>query len=86
VFDGEFVATNQPHSVGSPWYVKEVPVPGRDVARAKALLADAGISKPAFTLSVTTNPIEGQLAQVIQAMAVNKRPRMTPPALGRPIA
>jgi peptide/nickel transport system substrate-binding protein len=69
VFDGEFVATNQPHSVGSPWYVKEVPVPGRDVARAKALLADAGISKPAFTLSVTTNPIEGQLAQVIQAMA-----------------
>ena len=69
VFDGEFVATNQPHSVGSPWYVKEVPVPGRDVERAKALLADAGISKPAFTLSVTTNPIEGQLAQVIQAMA-----------------
>ena len=69
VFDGEFVATNQPHSVASPWYVKEVPVPVRDVARAKKLLADAGISKPAFTLLVTTNPIEGQLAQVIQAMA-----------------
>ena len=69
VFDGEFVATNQPQSVASPWYVKEQPVPRRDVARAKALLAEAGISKPAFTLSVTTNPIEGQLAQVIQAMA-----------------
>ena len=65
VFDGEFVATNQPHSVASPWYVKELPVPKRDVERAKKLLAEAGISKPAFTLLVTTNPIESQLAQVI---------------------
>jgi peptide/nickel transport system substrate-binding protein len=39
------------------------------VERAKKLLADAGISKPAFTLTVSTNPIEGQVAQVIQAMA-----------------
>jgi peptide/nickel transport system substrate-binding protein len=69
VFDGEFVATNQPHSVENPWYIKDVPVPARDVARAKALLAEAGIAKPAFTLSVTNNPIESQLAQVIQAMA-----------------
>jgi peptide/nickel transport system substrate-binding protein len=69
VFDGEFVATNQPHSVVSPWYIKEMPQPKRDVERAKKLLADAGISKPAFTLTVSTNPTDGQVAQVIQAMA-----------------
>ncbi len=69
VFDGEFVATNQPHSIESPWYIKEFPVPARDVARAKRLLADAGIPKPAFTLSVTNSPVESQVAQVIQAMA-----------------
>ena len=69
VFDGEFVATNQPHSIENPWYIKELPVPARDLARAKALLSEAGVTKPAFTLSVTNNPVESQLAQVIQAMA-----------------
>ena len=39
VFDGEFVATNQPHAVESPWYIKDVPVPsarrgaGQEAAR-----------------------------------------------------
>ena len=69
VFDGEFVASNQPHSVENPWYVKELPVPARDLARAKALLAEAGMPKPKVTLSATNNPIESHLAQVIQAMA-----------------
>ena len=69
VFDGEFVATNQPHAVDSPWYIKELPVPARDLARAKQLLVDAGTPKPAFTLSVTNSPVESQVAQVIQAMA-----------------
>ncbi len=68
VFDGEFVATNQPHAVESPWYIKELPIPARDVPRAKKLLAEAGVPKPAFTLSVTNSPIESHVAQVIQAM------------------
>jgi peptide/nickel transport system substrate-binding protein len=68
VFDGEFVATNQPHAVDSPWYIKDLPIPARDVAGAKKLLAETGIAKPAFTLSVTNSPAESHVAQVIQSM------------------
>ena len=68
VFDGEFVATNQPQAVESSWYVKEFPIPARDIEKAKKLLAEAGAPKPSFTLSVTNSPVESQVAQVIQAM------------------
>src|SRR5262249_22894320 len=30
VFDGEFLATNQPHAVGTPWYIPGRPLPPRD--------------------------------------------------------
>jgi peptide/nickel transport system substrate-binding protein len=69
VFDGEYVATNQPQAVESSWYVKGQPVPARDVEKAKKLLAEAGVPKPAFTLSVTNSPVESHVAQVLQAMA-----------------
>jgi peptide/nickel transport system substrate-binding protein len=68
VFDGEFVATNQPQAVESAWYVKDRPVPQRDVEKAKRLLAEAGVPRPSFTLSVTTSPVESDVAQVIQSM------------------
>jgi peptide/nickel transport system substrate-binding protein len=68
VFDGEYVATNQPHAVNSPWYIKDRPIPARDLLRARQLLADAGIGRPAFTLSVANSPLESQVAQVIQSM------------------
>lgn len=68
VFDGEYVATNQPQAVESPWYVKDLPVPARDVQKARKLLADAGVPQPSFTLSVTNSPIESDVALVIQAM------------------
>jgi peptide/nickel transport system substrate-binding protein len=69
VFDGQFVATNQPQAVDSRWYVKDRPVPKRDVEKARKLLAEAGVTKPSFTLSVTQSPVDGQIAQVIQSMA-----------------
>ncbi len=68
VFDGEYVATNQPQAVENSWYVKSLPIPARDIEKAKKLLAEAGVPKPAFTLSVTNSPIESHVAQVIQAM------------------
>jgi peptide/nickel transport system substrate-binding protein len=68
VFDGEYLATNQPHAVDSPWYVKEQPIPARDLARARQLLAAAGITRPSFTLSVPNSPLESHVAQVIQSM------------------
>ena len=43
VFNGEFTPGNQWQEPNSPWYVKGMPIPARDVAKAKALLAAAGV-------------------------------------------
>jgi len=68
VFDGEYIATNQPHAIDSPWYIKDRPIPARDVARARQLLTAAGLAHPSFTLSVPNSPLETQVAQVMQSM------------------
>jgi len=44
-------------------------VPARDVTHAKALLAEAGTPRVAFTLMVPNSPMDMQVGQVIQAMA-----------------
>jgi peptide/nickel transport system substrate-binding protein len=69
VFNGEFLPGNQWVSPKHPSYVTEYPVPKRDVAKAKALLAEAGQPKPQITLSVYANSEAPQVGQVIQAMA-----------------
>jgi len=69
VFDGHFVPSNQPEPPGTRHSVPDRPVPPRDIAKAKALLATAGIPRPAFTLT-TANATSGlQIAQVVQSMA-----------------
>ena len=45
------------------------PVPKRDVAKAKALLKEAGIPNPSFTLMTPTTSDAQKIAQVVQAMA-----------------
>jgi len=69
VFNGQFEPGNQWEAPSSPWYVKDMPIPARDVAKAKALLAAAGVPKPSFTMMVPTNPETLRAAQVIQSMA-----------------
>ena len=44
VFNGEFVPGNQWVSPENPYYQKNFPVPERDVAKAKALLKEAGVT------------------------------------------
>src|SRR3954465_6855946 len=44
VFNGEFVPGNQWVSPQNPYYQKDFPVPKRDIARAKALMKEAGIT------------------------------------------
>ena len=44
-------------------------MPKRDVARAKALLKEAGVPNPSFTLVTPTTADAQRLAQVVQAMA-----------------
>ena len=69
VFSGEFEPGNQWVSPANPYYIKELPIPARDVAKAKALLAAAGAPNPVVSLMVPNNPENLQAAQVIQAMA-----------------
>jgi peptide/nickel transport system substrate-binding protein len=45
-----------------------VPVPKRDVARAKALLKEAGIEKPSVTLITPTTSDAQRIALIVQAM------------------
>jgi peptide/nickel transport system substrate-binding protein len=70
VFNGEVLPGNQWISPKSPYFQQKHPVPGRDVAKAKKLLADAGVATPvAVDFMVPNNPESRQVAEVIQAMA-----------------
>jgi peptide/nickel transport system substrate-binding protein len=69
VFEGEFLPGNQWVSPNNPYYVKSVPVPKRDLAKAKALLAEANLPNPSFTLMVPVGPENERVAQVVQAMS-----------------
>jgi peptide/nickel transport system substrate-binding protein len=67
-FAGQFTAGNQPFPPGSPFHAAALPLPARDVARAKALLAEAGQPHPKLKLLVPTNNELRPVAQMVQAM------------------
>lgn len=69
VFDGAYLPGNQFVPPVSQFYAKSVPMPARDVAKAKALLKEAGLDKFAFEMQFPNNPDMTRAAQVIQAMA-----------------
>jgi peptide/nickel transport system substrate-binding protein len=66
--DGEADIGNQWVAPSNPFYAKNVPIPKRDVARAKALLAEAGVPNPSITLMTPTTSDTQKLAQVVQSM------------------
>ena len=66
--DGEATVGNQWVAPDNPFYAKNMPMPKRDVAKAKALLKEAGVQNPSFTLMTPTNTDQQKLAQVVQAM------------------
>jgi len=68
-FAGLFAAGNQPFPPGSPFYAGSLTAPARDVARAKALLAEAGQPRPNLKLLVPTNNELRPVAQLVQDMA-----------------
>jgi peptide/nickel transport system substrate-binding protein len=70
VFNGEFKPGNQWINPENSFYQTSIPVPKRDVAKAKALIAEAGVTGPVpVDLMVPNNPEVRQVAEVIQAMA-----------------
>ena len=68
VMEGEATVGNQWVAPDNPFYAKNVPIPKRDVARAKALLQEAGMPNPTVTLMTPTTSDAQKIAQVVQAM------------------
>ena len=67
--DGEAAPGNQWLSPANSFYSKGTPIPKRNIARAKALLKEAGVVNPTFTLMTPTTSDVQRVAQVVQAMA-----------------
>jgi peptide/nickel transport system substrate-binding protein len=64
------VPTAQANPPSSPYYEGALQPPGRDVAKAKALLAQAGVKTPVQVVLTITNETDIQQAgEVIQSMA-----------------
>ena len=67
--DGEAQAGNQWVAPTNRYYAKSVPIPKRNVERAKQLLREAGVTNPSFTMMTPTTSDAQRIAQVVQAMA-----------------
>ncbi len=68
VMDNEATIGNQWVAPSNAYYAKNMPMPKRDIARAKALLKEAGVPNPSFTLVTPTTSDAQRLALVVQAM------------------
>ena len=70
VFNGLQTVNNQWVSPSNPFYQPKFPTPKRDVAKAKALLKEAGVKTPlALDFMVPNNPETRAVAEVMQSMA-----------------
>ncbi|MEH0076188.1 ABC transporter substrate-binding protein [Pannonibacter sp. Pt2] len=68
VYEGTAVGGNQPFPPNSPWFNKSIPVPARDVEKAKQLVKEAGFDRVPVELQVSNNPVAQQMMQVVQSM------------------
>lgn len=70
VYNGMYSPTAQAVPPASPFYAKDVQPPARDVAKARALLAEAKVKTPVVVhLMLSNQPDIQQLGVVIQSMA-----------------
>jgi peptide/nickel transport system substrate-binding protein len=70
VFNGMHKPTAQANPPSSPYFLETLTPPARDVAKAKTLLAQAGVKTPvAVTLTITNETDIQQAGEVIQSMA-----------------
>ena len=69
-WDGQYTPGCTPISPVSPFYDKSRKCPGRDVAKAKQLLAAAGLADGySFELTIVNDPQQRRFGEVIQGMA-----------------
>ncbi len=66
--NGEATPGNQWVAPSNPYYAKNMSIPKRDIAKAKALLAAAGMPHPTVTLMTPATSGSQKLAQAVQAM------------------
>jgi peptide/nickel transport system substrate-binding protein len=69
VMEGEAQPGNQWVAPSNSFYAKNVPMPKRDVNRAKALLKEAGVTNPTVNLMTATTTDAQKIGQVVQSMA-----------------
>lgn len=69
VMDNEATVGNQWVAPNNAYYAKNMPIPKRDVAKARQLLREAGVINPSFTLVTPTTSDAQRLALVVQAMS-----------------
>lgn len=67
-FDGQYIPSNQMEVPGSTYYNPDHPVPPRDVAAARKLMQEAGVDRLAVTLRIGTDPLDRQVAEIVQSM------------------
>jgi len=69
-WDGQYTPGCTPIAPISPFYDKSRKCPARDVAKAKKLLADAGLSSGyGFEMMIVNDPQQRRVGEVIQGMA-----------------
>lgn len=66
---GIFPPAQQPFPLASPYLSDKFPVVKPDIAKAKALLKEAGMESPKVELTFANNTIEASTAEMVQAMA-----------------
>ncbi len=66
---GIFEPASQPFPPASPYHSDKFPVPKRDVARARALLKEAGLDKVSAEFAFGNNTTTAAIAEMIQAMS-----------------
>ena len=69
VMDNEAMVGNQWVAPTNTYYAKNAAMPKRNVERARALLKEAGVPNPSFTLMTGTNSEAQRMALVVQAMS-----------------
>jgi peptide/nickel transport system substrate-binding protein len=69
VFNGLYQPDCGPLPLNSPYRPRDLPCPGRDIAKAKQLVAQSGVKTPIRVDMITPNNTQNErLAQVIQQM------------------
>jgi peptide/nickel transport system substrate-binding protein len=70
VYNGAYAVSAQPNSPVSPYHLQSIPVPARNVERARALLRETGLPLPVVVNMMIINaPDQRQQGEVIQSMA-----------------